>query len=95
MALTKKRAAELGKELAALSMEELEARAQELDEQYAEIRDEKRAVQDALGQKVIEEQALARLETMSDPERAVLLQHLQTEGIKPKSKVGTPGGDEE
>lgn len=79
------------KDLAKMSIEDLEERAQALDEEYAAIRDEKQLVQEILSEKVIEQQALARLETMSDAEKAVLVQHIKAEGIKSEEKVGTPG----
>lgn len=83
------------KDLDRMTIEELEALAQDLDAEKVEVMERKRMVADALSEKVLEDQALRRLETMSDEEKRVLLQHLKVDGIKSKAKVGTPGGSDE
>lgn len=83
------------KDLAKLSIEELEELNQKYDEEMQALRQEKKVVADVLSEKVLEDQALRRLETMSDEEKRVLLQHVQAEGIKSSEKVGTPGEEDE
>lgn len=74
----------------AMSVEELEQFIQERDEEVQMLRNVKAAAHVVLDQKNLEAQALAKLETMSDPERAALLQVLKADGISSAEKVGAP-----
>jgi hypothetical protein len=79
MNTTKATVEEIDEELMKLGQKRDQIKAEMLD--LTRVRDEKAAL----------EAAEQRVATMSDPERAALLQTLQAGGIESDHKMGTPG----
>ena len=80
------------KDIDAMSLEELEALNQELMAEKESIRERQREVAAAMDARQAEADASRLMESMSEPQKAALAQVVKAEGIKPASKVGTPGG---
>lgn len=77
--------------LGQMSVDELEKFIQARDEEVQALRDVKAVAHDILDRKNAEEAAMQKLATMSEPERAALLQVMQAEGIASEEAHGTPG----
>jgi hypothetical protein len=74
-----------------MSIEDLEKLNQDLMNQREAIKEEQRKIAAVLDEKCALRDAQRKAETMSDPEKAALLQILKPEGIRSEEKVGEPG----
>lgn len=82
------------KELKSMSIPALEKHINALDGDRQQIRANMIEAHALLDKKNTQEAARRRLETLSDPEKAALLQELKTEGVKSEAAVGMPGASE-
>lgn len=82
-------------DLEVMTVEELEQHIQKLDVVKQTVRDQQREAHAVLDRKNAELAAAAKLENLSDPEKAALLQVLQHDGIETAEEVGVPGGVDE
>lgn len=82
------------KDLAKMTVEDCEARIQELDDQIQKIRDEQIAIHSAMDEKNAEAEAERRYLQMSEPERAALAQYIGLHGVASEEDHGavTAGG---
>jgi hypothetical protein len=78
-------------DLSKMSSEELEAHYQELDGQRAAIQAEARLVRAEIDQRVAAAEAARKLASMSDREKAALIQMLEAQGIESAEGFGSPG----
>lgn len=74
-----------------MSIAELEAVVNDFDRDITALRDEKRIVARALDRKLVMDEALRKLQTMSDDERAALAQMLNPAGVASQEQVGFIG----
>ncbi len=70
------------------TVEELQAMKQELDTRIEVLYAQKREIAAAENTKLVEDAARRRLETMSDEEKATLVQIIQAEGIHSQENLG-------
>ena len=73
------------------TMEELKDMKKQLDAESGKVRGELKLVNDAMDKKLVAAAAKAKVDAMSDPERAALAQALSAVSIPSGEKVGTPG----
>lgn len=75
-----------------MSVEQLEEANKTLMEEKEKIREEQRQLNDVLSKKVAEESAKQLAETLSDDQKAALVQQIQAEGISSDEQVEGMGG---
>ncbi len=75
----------------AMSVEALEAEIHSLGEQRDAIAQEQRAAHRVLNRKLTEQSASKKIASLSDAEKAALLQQLKAQSIQSDESVGTPG----
>lgn len=73
------------------SVEELQAQKLLLDEQINALYAEKRAIAAIEDAKLVRENAIRKAATLTEEERAALVQVIQAAGIPAEGQVGTPG----
>lgn len=78
-------------DLNAMTLDELEQHQQAINAERATLKAQAQAVQAVIDRKQGEATLKRRLETMSDAEKAALVQMVHTGGIETNGAVGTPG----
>lgn len=81
----------MAKQLKNMTAEELESRYQEIEGERAALQVEAREVRAEIDRRAAEAEAVRKLATMSDPEKAALMQMLEAQGIQSAEAFGTPG----
>lgn len=74
-------------ELRALSIEELESLNTDLDQKIQALRGNKKLVTYVIDEKVAHEERVRMLDTMSDRQKAALVQAIEAEGIPSEEQV--------
>lgn len=82
------------REIRKMEDSDIQEASNKLAKKMLEDREEQKRLQRVLEERRTRAEARAKLERMSDPEKAALLQELQAEGIESAEEHGTPSRSE-